>query len=290
MKKVLGTGLSGLVGSKVVELNQQRYAFENLDLSNPTNPVDITNAESVMQAVAASEAKVVLHFAAFTDVTKAWEQKGDTTGIVYQVNVQGTKNLIAACEATQKHLLHISTAYVFDGNKAEPYLETDSTNPIEWYGTTKALAEEAVQAASCPWTILRIDQPFRSDNFAKKDVAHRIINDLKNGTLPPLFTDHFFGPTFIDDFALVVDWVIRTGSTGLYHTTSGEMWNDFEFGSAIQKSLNLPGEIVQGSLQNYLQTHERPYQKNTALNCQLLHSKLDFTPIAIAEAISKLEQ
>jgi dTDP-4-dehydrorhamnose reductase len=53
------------------------------------------------------------------------------------------------------------------------YLETDKTNPIEWYGKTKALAEEVIQKSDIAWTILRIDQPFRNDAFTKIDTLHR---------------------------------------------------------------------------------------------------------------------
>lgn len=286
---ILGTGLSGLVGSKLVQTYEDSHSFENLDLSDPSNPVDITNPDQVKKALSASDAPFVVHFAAFTDVTKAWEQKDDKDGIVYKVNVEGTKNIIKACEETEKHLIHISTAYVFDGNKTETYTEADSMSPIEWYGQTKAWAEEAVCSSSCGWTILRIDQPFRSDPFPKLDIAHRIIKGLQEGTLPPLFTDHYFGPTYIDDFVKVIDWVLRTKTTGLFNASSGEMWNDFEFGKTIQEKLNLSGEVRPGYLDSYLATLQRPYQRNTALNCSKLLARLDFAFTDIKSALSQVK-
>ncbi|MBU0978734.1 sugar nucleotide-binding protein, partial [Patescibacteria group bacterium] len=226
---LLGTGLSGLVGSKFVELFTSKYDFDNFDLTNPQRPIDITHPQQVATAITNSPAKFMVHMAAFTDVTGAWLQTGDKNGPCWQVNVVGTKNIVRACQKTGKHLIHISTAYVFDGIKTTPYLETDQPHPIEWYGQTKAEAESLVTSLDSPWTILRIDQPFRSDELSRPDVVGKIMAKLKAGSLPPQFTDHTFGPTYIDDFAQVLDWVIRTQATGIWHATSNETWTDFKF-------------------------------------------------------------
>ena len=284
---IIGTGLSGLVGSKFVDLYQDRYEIINLDLHDPTNPVDITNNQQVMQVIKASPAKFIIHMAAYTNVTGAWKQRGDKSGLAWQVNVVGTQNIAQAAQASNKHLIHISTAYVFDGEKETSYTEDDSSSPIEWYGQTKHEAEKVVQALSTPWTILRIDQPFRSDEAVRPDVVRRIIAKLKDGTLPPQFTDHTMGPTFIDDFAQVLDFVIRQKVTGLYHASSGESWTDYEFALEIAKKLGLEDKVHQGSLAAYLKTANRPYQKNTAMNVDKLKKLLDFDLTPIKKAINK---
>jgi dTDP-4-dehydrorhamnose reductase len=151
---VLGTGLNGLVGSRFVKDFSDKYDFDNLDLRDPNRPVDITNAEQIMEILQNSPAEYIVHFAAFTNVSAAWEQSGDKDGVCYQVNVKGTENIIKACQATGKHLIHISTAYVFDGEKETLYTEEDPVKPIEWYGETKMLAEKAIQEAeNLKWTI-----------------------------------------------------------------------------------------------------------------------------------------
>jgi dTDP-4-dehydrorhamnose reductase len=289
MKQILGTGLSGLIGSKLVQSFSSQYIFQNLDVNDPTTPVDITDLDQVQTAFENSSAPVVVHFAAFTDVTKAWEQRDDKNGVAYKVNVLGTRNIAQAAATTGKHLIHISTAYVFDGEKEQPYTEADPVNPIEWYGQTKAWAEEEVAHHAQNWTILRIDQPFRSDSFPRLDLAHRIIAGLKDNTLYPQFTNHFFGPTFIDDFVKVIEWVMRTGSTGIYHASSGEQWTDYDFAQVVNETLQLGGEVKPGDLNEYLQTLSRPYQKNTSLNCQKLTGLLDFSLLSIKSAVQLLQ-
>src|SRR5258708_2565728 len=226
---LLGTGLNGLVGSRLVQDFTEFYEFENLDVSDPVHPTDITNYDQVLAALSASKAKAIVHFAAFTDVTKAWEQRDDKSGIAYRVNVLGTENVARAAKKTNKQLIHISTAYVFNGEKESMYTEEDEMNPIEWYGQTKAWAEEKVQTANGSWTILRIDQPFRPDPFPRPDTAHRTMGGLQAGKLCPQFTNQFFGPTYIPDFARVIDWVVRTKATGIFNAYAGEKWSDYDF-------------------------------------------------------------
>lgn len=286
---ILTTGLNGLIGSKLAKDFDQTYQFENLDLLHPTQPVDITQYDQIMvRFEAAASAKYVVHFAAYTDVTGAWNQRDDKTGVAYKVNVGGTENLIKACAATGKHLIHISTAYVFDGKKTQPYLETDPASPIEWYGQTKAWAEEAVQSSNIPWTMLRIDMPFRSDAFPKIDYAHKLIKGMTEGKLYPQFNNHYVGPTFIDDFVKVIDFIIRTKTAGLFHASSGEQWTDYDFAKMVSEKLNLGFDVTAGDLTAYLATLERPYQQNTALNCDKLKQVLDFKLNTVTEAIGKL--
>lgn len=288
-QNILGTGLNGLVGSKFVSDFSDRYHFDNLDLRDKQCPVDITNQQQVERAIAQSDAKFLIHFAAFTNVTAAFAQSGDKNGLCYQVNVKGTKNIAQACQKFNKHLIHISTAYVFNGEKDGLYTEQDSLSPIEWYGQTKAWAEEVVQNTNnLTWTILRIDQPFRSDPFDKLDVAWKLIKGMRAGQIYPQFSDHYFGPTYIDDFAKVLDAVVRLNLTGLFHATSGEQWSDFAFAQSLAQQLKIDYQVEAGSLARYLATSQRPYQKNTALAVEKLKSVLDFSLTPIKSAISQI--
>lgn len=288
MKTLLTTGLNGLVGSRFALDFKDTYTFDNLDLRDAEYPTDITQYDQVLTRFQNSDATHVIHLAAYTDVTGAWKQTDDTSGIAYQVNVVGTENIVKAAEATGKHLIYVSTAYIFDGEKPELYTEEDTPNPIEWYGKTKYLAEEVVKKAQCPWTILRIDQPFRSDTFEKVDTAHRVLKGIKDGSLYPQFTNHYFGPTFVNDFGKVLDCVIRKNVTGLYHASSGEQWTDYDFAEAINQSLNLGATIGKGDLEAYLKSSQRPYQRNTAMSNAKLLSVLDFTLTPIKEALKTL--
>jgi len=279
--EILGTGLSGLVGSKVVQLYSNKYNFQNIDL---TVGVDITDFAAVHDFISKSSAPVIIHMAAFTDATKAWEQTGDTSGVCYKVNVVGTENIAKVARETGKHLIHVSTAFVFDGNKDTMYVEEDPVSPIEWYGVTKAKAEEVVQKIGGSWTIFRIDQPFRSDPFAKQDTAHKMAENLKKQDFRP-FGDHWFAPTIIEDFAQVLDWGIENKPQGIFHATCNEKVSDYQYANMIAKALHVEREIVPGSLLEYLKTTSRPYQKNTALSSEKLLKASSMKFLSLADAI-----
>lgn len=291
---LLITGSNGLVGSQFITQFASSYHFVNLDYSNKDNPVDITNKAAVFKALEQSTAEAIIHCAAFTNVTEAWKQEGDKKGPAYQVNVEGTANIVEAASQTNKHLIHISTAYVFDGSFPDLYQETDTPNPIEWYGYTKAEAERVIQENSTSWTIFRIDQPFRTLAFERPDSLMRIITGLQAGTLPPQFVDHTFGPTFLDDFSRVLDWAVHTKPAGIYHGTSGEQWSDFDFAQLASEALGLSGAIPKGTLEEYLKTTNRPYQKNTALSteklCKGLPFKLHDVKSAVKSVVTSISQ
>ncbi len=273
MQKIplLGTGLSGLVGSKFVDMYKNMYEFANMDL---TTGVDILDESQVMEYVGRSEADTILHFAAFTDVTKAFEQSGDKEGAAYRVNVIGTRNMVKAAKKYGKHLVHISTAYVFDGEKPTPYVETDAVHPIEWYGQTKAYAEDEVANGDISYTVLRIDRPYRLDEFPRADLLHKIIEKLKTDTLPPQFADTSWTPTSIEKFADILDFVIKHKPRGIFHATTEDVFSDYTFALWVKEQYKLDGDVKKGSLTEYLKTNSRPYQRNTALDTSKLRSIL----------------
>lgn len=267
--KILGTGLSGLVGSKFVEIANDRFEFQNLDL---TTGVDILNESQVKSAVEKSDADVVVHFAAFTDTQKAFEENGNKNGLTYQVNVVGTKNVANACAQFGKYLVHISTSYVFDGEKETPYLEIDPTHAIEWYGQTKLWAEEVVMQACHKYSILRIDRPYRRDEFPKLDILHKVVEKLKTNTLPPQFADTSWTPTSIEKFSEILMNVCERQPNGIFHTTTEPIFSDYTFALWVKEQYGLSGEVKEGSLTDYLQNNPRPYQRNTALNTDKLQA------------------
>ena len=129
--KLAVTGMSGMIGDRFSELYGHKYDFTNLDL---TQDVDITDKKSVDKMIKETEAEQILHLAAFTDVNAANKQKGDKKGSAYMVNVVGTQNIVDAAKKYNKYLIHISTDFVFGGDRNKPYNEDNQPDPIEWYG------------------------------------------------------------------------------------------------------------------------------------------------------------
>lgn len=219
--KILGTGLTGLVGSRIVELLSGKYEFENISLSMG---IDITNRESVLEKIKNSDAQVVLHLAAKTDVDECELGKSlGKEGEAWKINVLGTKNITEACSVTNKKLIYISTDFVFDGTNPPlgGYSEEDTPNPINWYAKTKYEGEKIVQNSKNPWIIVRIAYPYRA-NFAKLDFFRAILRELQEGKPVTAITDHIFTPTFVDDIAFAIDILIKNNVQGIFHVVGSQ--------------------------------------------------------------------
>ncbi len=265
MQSVLATGATGLVGSRFVDMFSDKYEVFNMDLSTG---VDITDRSTLEKFIGDHpEAKSLIHLAAFTDPGQAFAQTGDKTGICYRVNVEGTKNIADICKARGIHLIHVSTDFVFDGQKTSPYTEDDPTSPIEWYGETKALAEQVVTESGASYTITRLAYPYRATYDLKPDLIKKIRAGLESGKLYPQFTDTIITPTFIDDIARAFDKVIELKPQGILHTVGSTSLSPFELAQKVASTYGFdPALVKEGSLTEYLKTSARPYARTVAVS------------------------
>lgn len=265
MKKIIGTGLSGLVGSRVVELLSQ-YTFEDASLETGVNILDIDQLNVFFNNNL--DAQAVIHFAAFTDTNKAWEEKGNKKGQCWLLNVEGTKNVLEMCQKYSKYLIHISTDYVFNGKKKGTYTELDTPEPLDWYGETKYEAEKLVIRSKHMAAIARISYPFRTIFPQKTDVVRKMLNKLKNGEVLNLFEDQVITPTFIDDIAMGIEKIFDKKPIGIYHLVANSHQTAYETGVKVAKIFEMNAKLIKPvSLKEYLKTPGiRPYALNGAIS------------------------
>lgn len=243
MKKIIGTGLSGLVGSRVVELLENEFSFE--DISRKTG-TDILDGKGILERIQNSEADTVIHMAAYTHVDEAEQEKGlGANSQSWKVNVRGTENIVAACKATGKRLIYISTDFVFDGESTpqKGYSEENIPNPINWYATTKYEGEKRVTQSNIQWVIARIAYPYRADS-EKNDFFRAMKQRLVEGKYIAGVTDHRFCPTFIDDIAHALGILCKTSTTGIYHVTGSEALSPNEAAHAIAEVFGLDASLI----------------------------------------------
>ncbi len=280
--KLIVTGLSGLIGSRFEELYGHKFDFVNLDL---TQGVDITDPNQVDEQIKNAGADIILHLAGYTNVDEAHKQNGDESAACYQVNVVGTKNIATAAKKHNKYLIHISTDMVFSGNPDKTYRETDKPDPIDWYGITKAKAEEVVTQTFDNYAIIRPAYPFRAQFKDKPDVVRKIIEGLKNDSLPPMFSDHTITPTFIDDLCKVFFMFTLKRLKGIYHATGSAWITDYELAKLVKDTFELPGEVKEGSLKEFLKTAKRPYQRSLKISNEKLQEELGNPMLPIQSAL-----
>ncbi|NUP46089.1 MAG: dTDP-4-dehydrorhamnose reductase [Catenulispora sp.] len=132
------TGAAGMLGTDLTALLRADPAVEVTALTRAD--LDVTDAGAVAAAVAGHD--VVVNTAAWTDVDGAETHEAEATA----VNGGGVTAMASACAANGARLIQLSTDYVFDGKGAEPYAEHAATDPINAYGRSKLVGEQAVLA------------------------------------------------------------------------------------------------------------------------------------------------
>jgi dTDP-4-dehydrorhamnose reductase len=184
-------GAKGQLGSALARRARARHARVAL-LSHAD--ADITDLNAVQAAMRDGGIGVAVNAAAYTAVDKA-ESEADRA---FAINRDGAANLAQACATLGARLIHVSTDYVFDGSKSEPYRESDAIAPLGVYGRSKAEGEAAVVSMAPDFIILRTAWVYGLEgaNFVKtmlrlgaeRDVV-RVVDDQKGS------------PTFADDLA-----------------------------------------------------------------------------------------
>ena len=253
MTKVLITGGSGMVGSRIAEILGDKYEFESLSRQTGLN---ITQKEDVLKNFQNSDTEIVTHLAAKADVDGCESDKDadekkledentnwENSESAYGVNVYGASNIVDAANKTNKKLIYISTDFVFDGEREEPYAEEDIPNAINWYAKTKYLAEEDVRNKSNNFVIARIAYPYRTD-FPKKDFMRAMFFRLKEGMELKAVTDHVMTPTFIDDIAFALDKLILENQSGIYHVVGSSFVSPFDAANKIAEIFGFDKNLI----------------------------------------------
>lgn len=188
---------------------------------------DITDADGILRALTAAEPDVVIHAAAFTAVDDCERQPG----IAFRVNGEGTKNVAAACKAMRVPLMYVSTDYVFDGLKPEPYIESDAPNPINVYGKSKLEGERRIMELLDRFWIVRVSWLFGPMG---KNFVRTILGLARNGGPLRVVNDQTGAPTYTADLAGKMQQIIEGnssagGASGIYHVTNQGYCSWFDF-------------------------------------------------------------
>lgn len=288
MLNLLVTGASGMIGTRLLQLlPQDVHLVENIDRAKG---LDILDFSGLIRALGTKKVDVLIHMAAFTDVTAAAGQEGNEQGSCFQVNVVGTKNIVQLSEKLHCRLIHISTDFVFDGKNQSSHTEEDVMCPIEWYGKTKAMAEEMVRASSTPWCIARTAYPFLASFPPKLDLVRGRLKQMQEGSLPPQFTDHTITPTFVDELARALLLLAQKKAQGIYHVVGDTSLSDFELSSLVAKTFGFDtSAIKENSLVEFNKTATRPYQQSMAMSNKKFTSEFGkvFSPLENALLMMK---
>jgi len=242
MKRILVTGASGLLGSKVVKLAEP--SFEVIPTHNRRSffknsvKMDITNGAEVFQVVIKMKPDVVMHVAAETRVDLCEKNRPEA----WKVNAEGAKNVALACDKINARLIHVSTDYVFDGEKGV-YVESDEPNPVNYYGWTKLKGEEFVRENCQDYVIARTSVLFGWHSW-KTNFALWVLESLRRREPITVADDHYNSPTLADNLAEALLETATKDLSGVFHTAGSERINRYEFAVKIAKNFELDATMI----------------------------------------------
>lgn len=189
-----------------------------------SSEADITDTSSLSSAFERIKPDICVNAAAYTAVDKAESEPEQAT----LINVVGARNLAETCLRYDVTLIHISTDFVFDGQKRTPYQESDATNPTGVYGQTKRDGEQAIVQVGGKYFIIRTSWLYSQfgANFMKTMLRLAGERDTIS-----VVNDQVGTPTHAVDLARAIVAIIRSGNThyGIYHYSNEGVasWYDF---------------------------------------------------------------
>lgn len=257
--KYLITGGTGQLGHDIVKELISRGELNYL--APTTKEMNITNKDEVEKVILGYKPDIIFHCAAYTAVDKAEEDRENC----YNVNVNGTKNIVSVAEKINAKVVYISTDYVFDGTKKTEYETEDITNPINYYGYTKLLGEKEVQQLN-DYLIVRISWVFGENG---KNFVKTMLNLAETKTELSIVSDQIGSPTYTKDLSKLLLDMIENNKKGLFFATNEDFCSWYEFAEYIFKINNINIKLNKVLTKDYKTLAKRP------LNSKLSKNKLD---------------
>jgi dTDP-4-dehydrorhamnose reductase len=242
MRKILITGASGLLGTKLMNTLPDATGWRYTHDAPGTTVVNITSDAAVTSAMDALRPDICIHCAANANIVSCESQPDEA----YRLNVEGTRHIIAACERSDARLIFISTDYVFDGSR-EAYTEADTPAPLQVYGRSKAQAEELV-LRNPAYLVVRLPLLYGYNGLNDKQTWPREVREkLAVGAAIDADDRELRQPTAIDAVARVLGELLSREVTGILHCAAQEGMTKYAWAQKIAKELGYTGESIRPS-------------------------------------------
>lgn len=288
--KILVTGSNGQVGSALVGLLSVRDDVELLAVDR--DELDITDQKAVDSLVSNFEPDFIINAAAHTAVDKAEQE----VALSYAINELGPKYLAQAANRINSTILHISTDYVFPGDKDGEYFEDDETGPLSVYGKSKLAGEIALSEVNDKHIILRTAWVFGEggNNFVKT-----MLRLARDRDALSIVGDQFGGPTYAGDIASalveVTEQLYKTADSsryGVYHYSGLPYKSWFEFAQSIFNYAERASILTApqlSSIKTEMYPTPAPRPENSKMNCSKIKRTFGIEPSDWLRALTNIE-
>jgi dTDP-4-dehydrorhamnose reductase len=255
-RRILITGANGQLGIAINDLLKNREDITLINTcvleSSAYCPIklDITNPMGVMNLIQELNPQIIINCAAHTQVDLC-ESDQDRA---YAINALGPKHLAEAAQAVEARLIHISTDYVFNGEKTEAYKEEDETDPKSVYGSTKLAGEEFVKNICDNYQIVRTAWLYGEG----KNFVRTMLRLAEEGKDIKVVADQYGCPTSALELARTLGFLIDTDEVGIFHAVCEGVTTWYEFAAEIFKQTGKEVNLSPISTEEYRVAAKRP--------------------------------
>ncbi len=283
MKKIIITGSNGLLGQKLVKLLLTKKTYEIHALSRGENRmintkgytyynVDITQIKILTNLVNKIQPHYIINTAAMTnvDVCELHKDECDT------INVDVVNTLSKICKKNKIHLIHISTDFIFDGEKIGYYTEEDKPNPVNYYGLSKLKSEKIIISSKIKYTILRTILVYGLvDRNDRSNIVLWVKKSIENKNKINVVTDQYRMPTLVDDLAEACLLAIENDAIGIYNVSSNQLLSIYEIAIEVANAFDLDKNFINSIETTQLNLPaKRPFKTGFDLNKSISQLKL----------------
>jgi dTDP-4-dehydrorhamnose reductase len=273
--KIAVTGLSGLLGRSLLRswnpddvLIDLYHTTPAVSTSSLRAHLDLTQRSTIQSTLERVQPDMIVHMAAMTHIDACERDKEHGKhGIVWQINVEASKEIGNYAAVHNVHLLLLSTECIFDGTQ-ESYKEQSEKHPKNWYGQTKSAAEDVLLSLGLELSILRSVVAYHPTEPAT--IFGKIVSSYQEGKRFPVVSDQYFTPTYVEDITAAIQTIIKRRLLGIFHVAPSDHLTPQSFALEIGKHFGYDTSLVQP--QTLLE-----YFGNERASLRLKHACLDAT-------------
>ena len=288
MIKVIVIGSNGLLGQtllkQLLDTQCNVIAFSKGENRFPRNEgyhyfnIDSTNTNLLLDTIRSIKPNFIINSAAVTNVDFCEDNKE----LCDAVNVESVKQLAKVCKELDTHLIHISTDFIFDGEKGY-YKETDTPNPVNYYGKSKLLSEEVLLNSTIDYTILRTILVYgKVAKMNKSNFVFWIKETLEDQDKITVVNDQFRMPTYVEELAKACLLVMQEEAKGIYNISSNTLLSIYEMALEIAEVFNLDKNLIVPITTESL-NQRAPRPPKTGFNLEKAIERLGFKPKSFKE-------
>lgn len=294
VKTLLVLGASGLTGYKAMQLGKSR--FEMVGTYNIRNPLDksllkldISKEDDLKRIFHDIKPDIVLNTTALHNVDYCESHPDEA----FKINVEAVGKMVDLCNNLGSALVHLSTDFVFDGNKGN-YSEEDSPNPLSVYAKSKLEGERQVTRCNSHliirtsviygWTPLETQGSTSSSGKPMNFALWALSKMSKNEELK-IVNDQFTSPTLADVLAEATLSLAATTKIGLYHVSGTSCLSRYEFVRKIAATMGYPQDSIKSiDSKSLVQAAKRP--RDSCLNCVKVQRELNYRLLNVDESLA----